>query len=113
MSLPPSDISVGYRHAQLLIPPSGDHHTPKSGLCSILCLCFHLGHLPFLGSFGPSLYISPSCTENLCVGFLSLWLLDGFGQGDTHFRRLEERELGQTMHRSGSILQSPQAGFVP
>lgn len=56
----------------------------------------------FVGSSRPSLYTSPSFTENLSVGFLSLWLLDEFGQGDTAFRRLEEREWGQAMHRSAS-----------
>lgn len=54
---------MGYRHVQLLILPSGGHHTPKSGLCSILCLCFHLGHLPFVG-------FSPSCTQSLHFSIL-------------------------------------------
>lgn len=98
----PSDISVGYRHAQLLILPSVDHRAPKSAICSILCLCFDLGHMPFVGSSRPSFCTSPSCTENLSVGFLFLWLPDGFGQGDTPFQEIRGKRVSQTMHRSGS-----------
>lgn len=89
----PSDISVGYRHAQLLILPSVDHRAPKSAICSILCLCFDLGHMPFVGSSRHSFCTSPSCTENLSVGFLFLWLPDGFGQGDTPFQEIRGKRV--------------------